>query len=179
MSRMDLTPLSYDAELSCLSESSTSLAREKKKSAIIIWQPTNHYFRSKSHLSLVKTLTDNTTGQHSLFLDSSFFFSTQLAYFFRLKFKISTCVCSHNICLGFFSIHEHIFCKSKLIFCYCIQCLLQVSTYILCFQHVFFPSVQFCPQQNAIVSVQLHCSVSFAFHSHKYFPTFDWLKSHG
>ena len=91
----------------------------------------------------VKTLIDNTPGQCCLFLDSSsffqldsHFFSTRLAFFFYPNFKLSTCVCSHDICLVLFFVREHIFCKSRLIFFYCIRCILQVSTYVLCFQHV-------------------------------------------
>ena len=126
---MDLTPLSYDAELSCLSESSTSLAGEKKKFAIFGSQRTTTLDQSLISVYRRQWLTTQLVSILS-FSTQVFFFSTRLAYFFQLKFKISTSVCSHNICLGFFSIHEHIFCKSKLIFFYCIQCLLQVSTYI-------------------------------------------------
>ena len=42
----------------------------------------------------MKALTDNTTGQRSLFLDSHFFLD--------LNFTILTCVRSHDICIIFF-----------------------------------------------------------------------------
>ena len=51
--------LSCEAELSCLSKSSISLAREKKKSAIFGSQQTTTLDRS---LGEVKTSIDNTTG---------------------------------------------------------------------------------------------------------------------
>ena len=70
---------------------------------------TKLYFGTKTRIGGVKTSIDNTTGQRSLFLDSSFLFSTRLQFvFFNTNFKISTRV--------FFFFREHIFCKSRLIF---------------------------------------------------------------
>ena len=56
----------------------------------------------------VKTSIDNTTGQRSLFLDSSIFFFNSTRIFFYSNFNISTRV--------FFFVRKHIFCKSRLIF---------------------------------------------------------------
>ena len=97
-----------------------------------------HYFGSKPRLGEVKTLIDNTTGQRSLFLDSIFFFWTRLAYFFRLKFQnFDSCLKSWHLLSIFFSfLNIHILQTSTHIF-YCIRCILQVLTYVLCFQHVF------------------------------------------
>ena len=86
---------SYEAELSCLSKSSISLPREKKKSAIFGSQQTTTLDRSLVYntprIGEVKTSIDNTTGQHSLFLDSSiFFFNSTRIFFFDSNFKIST-----------------------------------------------------------------------------------------
>ena len=39
-------------------------------------------FSQATRIGEVKTSIDNTTGQRSLFLDSNFFFSTRLAFFF-------------------------------------------------------------------------------------------------
>ena len=54
------------------------------------------------------------------------------------NFKISTRVWSHDICLVFFFsfLNIYILQTSTHIF-YCIRCILQVLTYVLCFQHVF------------------------------------------
>ena len=104
---------SYEAELSCLSKSSISLPREKKKSAIFGNQQTTTLDRSLVYntprIGEVKTSIDNTTGQHSLFLDSSVFFSTRLKFFFRLKFQ-------NFDSFFFFFVREHIFCKCRLVF---------------------------------------------------------------
>ena len=77
-------------------------------------------------------------GQRFLLLDSRFFFSRRLEFFFCLdsNFKISNRVCSHDICLVFFRSWTYILQISTHVF-YCIRCILQVSTYVLCFQHVF------------------------------------------
>ena len=49
---------------------------------------TKLYFRTKTRIGGVKTSIDNTTGQRSLFLDSSFLFSTRLQFvFFQHKFQ--------------------------------------------------------------------------------------------
>ena len=67
-----------------------------------------------------------------------FFFSRRLEFFFCLdsNFKISNRVCSHDICLVFFRSWTYILQISTHVF-YCIRCILQVSTYVLRFQHVF------------------------------------------
>ena len=53
------------------------------------WVPL--YFGSKPRIGEVKTSIDNTTGQRSLFLDSStFFFQLDSHFFFDSNFKIST-----------------------------------------------------------------------------------------
>ena len=67
-----------------------------------------------------------------------FFFFTSTRIFFCLdsNFKISNCVCSNDICLVFFRSWTYILQISTHVF-YCIRCILQVSTYVLCFQHVF------------------------------------------
>ena len=68
-----------------------------------------------SHLLRVFSFYNCSTGQHYLFLNSRFFFSTQLAIFsthiskFRLVFVVTT------LPWYFFS-NEHIFCKSPHIF---------------------------------------------------------------
>ena len=77
----------------------------------------------------VKTSIDNTTGQRSLFLDSSNFFFQLDSHFFRLKFQ-------NFVSCFFFRSWTYILQISTHIF-YCIRCILQVSTYVLCFQHVF------------------------------------------
>ena len=67
----------------------------------------------------------------------TFFFQLDSHIFFDSNFKILTRVCSHDISLVFFfrswtyilQISTHIF--------YCIRRILQVATYVLCFQHVF------------------------------------------
>ena len=71
-----------------------------------------------------------------------FFFSRRLEFFFCLdsNFKISNRVCSHDICLVFFRSWTYILQISTHVF-YCIRCILQVSTYVLCFQHVFTISI--------------------------------------
>ena len=85
----------------------------------------------------VKTSIDNTPGQCCLFLDSSFFFSAQLAFFFRLKFQ------NFNLCLkswhwpSIFLFMNIYFANLDSYFLSCIWCILQVSTYVLCFQPVF------------------------------------------
>ena len=119
--------LSYEAELSCLSKSSISLPREKKKSAIFGSQQNTTLDRSLVSVNWRHASIDNTTGQRSLFLDSNifFFFDSTRIFFFDSNFKIST-----------------------LIF-YCIRCILQVSTKVLCFQNVFTIRI-ICPQRNAI-----------------------------
>ena len=86
-------------------------------------------FSQATRIGEVKTSIDNTTGQRSLFLDSNFFFQLDSRFIFRLKFQ------NCNSCFLFRSwtyilqISTHIF--------YWIRCILQVSTYVLCFQHVF------------------------------------------
>ena len=67
-----------------------------------------------------------------------FFFFTSTRIFFCLdsNFKISNRVYSHDICLVFFRSWTYILQISTHVF-YCIRCILQVSTYVLCFQHVF------------------------------------------
>ena len=99
--------LSYEAELSCLSKSSISLAREEKNSAIFGSQQTTTLDR-KSRLGEVKTSIDITTGQRSLFRDSSTFFFKSTRIFFRLKFQ--------NFDSCFFFVREQIFCNSRLMF---------------------------------------------------------------
>ena len=78
------------------------------------------------------------TFQSRVCFDSRFFFSRRLAFFFCLdsNFKISNRVCSHDICLVFFRSWTYILQISTHVF-YCIRCILQVSTYVLRFQHVF------------------------------------------
>ena len=68
----------------------------------------------------------------------AFFFFTSTRIFFCLdsNFKISNRVCSHDICLVFFRSWTYILQISTHVF-YCIRCILQVSTYVLRFQHVF------------------------------------------
>ena len=68
----------------------------------------------------------------------AFFFFHVDSQFFCLdsNFKISNRVCSHDICLVFFRSWTYILQISTHVF-YCIRCILQVSTYVLCFQHVF------------------------------------------
>ena len=68
----------------------------------------------------------------------AFFFFTSTSIFFCLdsNFKISNRVCSHDICLVFFRSWTYILQISTHVF-YCIRCILQVSTYVLRFQHVF------------------------------------------
>ena len=93
----------------------------------------------------VKTLIDNTPGQCCLFLDSSsvffslthIFFFNSTCVFFHSNFKISTRVWSHDICLVFFSFMNIYSANRDSYFLNCIRCILQVSTYVLCFQHVF------------------------------------------
>ena len=71
----------------------------------------------------VKTLIDNTPSQCCLFLDSSsvffnlthIFFSTRRAFFSTQISKFDSCLKSWHLPSIFF-IHEHIFCKSWLIF---------------------------------------------------------------
>ena len=81
----------------------------------------------------------------------TFFFSTRLAHFFVSNFKILTLVCSHDISLVFFfrswtyilQISTHIF--------YCIRCILQVPTYVLCFyQHVFIIGIILSPTERLL-----------------------------
>ena len=77
-------------------------------------------------------------GQRFLLLDSRFFFFTSTRIFFcpDSNFKISNRVCCHDICLVFFRSWTYILQISTHVF-YCIRCILQVSTYVLRFQHVF------------------------------------------
>ena len=70
------------------------------------------------------------------FSSTPIFFSTRLAFFFYPNFKLSTSVCSHDICLVLFSFMNIYFANLDSYFFYCIRCILQVSTYVLCFQHV-------------------------------------------
>ena len=65
-----------------------------------------------------------------------FFFQPDLHFFFYPNFKLSTCVCSHDICLVLFSFMNIYFANLDSYFFYCIRCILQVSTYVLCFRHV-------------------------------------------
>ena len=90
----------------------------------------------------MKTSIDNTTGQRSLFLESSIFFSTRLEFFFRLRFQ------NFNSCFFFF-IREHIFCKSRLIFFTVFDVFYKFRLKYYVF-NMFLLSVQFCPQRNAI-----------------------------
>ena len=64
------------------------------------------------------------------FIDGQFFFCPDS------NFKISNRVCCHDICLVFFRSWTYILQISAHVF-YCIRCILQVSTYVLRFQHVF------------------------------------------
>ena len=73
---------------------------------------------------------------HSLFFPLFFFTSTRIFFCLDSNFKISNRVCSHDICLVFFRSWTYILQISTHVF-YCIRCILQVSTYVLCFQHVF------------------------------------------
>ena len=86
-------------------------------------------FSQATRIGEVKTSIDNTTGQRSLFLDSNFFFQLDSRFIFRLKFQ------NFDSCF-FFRSWTYILQISTHIF-YCIRCILQVSTYVLCFQHVF------------------------------------------
>ena len=86
-------------------------------------------FSQATRIGEVKTSIDNTTGQRSLFLDSSIFFFNSTRIFFDSNFKISTRVFFFRSWTYILQISTHIF--------YCIRRILQVSTYILCFQHIF------------------------------------------
>ena len=98
----------------------------------------NHYFGSKPRLGEVKTLIDNTTGQRSLFLDSSFFFLNSTRIFFRLKFQnFDLCLKSWHLLSIFFSFLNIYILQISTHTIHCIRCILQVLTCVLCFQHVF------------------------------------------
>ena len=85
----------------------------------------------------MKTLIDNTSGQCCLFLDSSSFFSTRLTIFFRLKFQnFDLSLKSWHWPRIFLFVNIH-FANLDSYFLNCIRCILQVSTCVLCFQHVF------------------------------------------
>ena len=58
-----------------------------------------------------------------------FFFSTRLALYFSTQISESRLVFFFRSWTYILQISTHIF--------YCIRCILQVSTYVLCFQHVF------------------------------------------
>ena len=66
-----------------------------------------------------------------------FFFHVDSNFFcLDSNFKILNRVCNNDICLVFFRSWTYILQISTHVF-YCIRCILQVSTYVLCFQHVF------------------------------------------
>ena len=83
-------------------------------------------------------------------LTNIFFFNSTRTCFFVSNFKILTLVCSHDISLVFFfrswtyilQISTHIF--------YCIRCILQVPTYVLCFQHVFIIGIILSPTERLL-----------------------------
>ena len=105
-------------------------------------------FSQVTRIGEVKTSIDNTTGQRSLFLDSNFFFQLDSRFIFRLKFQ------NFDSCFLFRSwtyilqISTHIF--------YWIRCILQVSTYLLCFQHVFTIGIILSATERHTLSVLLH-----------------------
>ena len=132
--------LSYEAELSCLSKSSISLAREKKKSAIFGSQQTTTLDQSLVSVKWRHWLITQLVSVLS-FSTQFFFFELDSHIFFDSNFKISTRVWSHDICLVFFfcsstyisvQISTHIF--------YCIRCILQVWLTYYIF-NMFLPSV--------------------------------------
>ena len=86
-------------------------------------------FAGLTRIGEVKTSIDNTIGQRSLFLDSNFFFSTRLALYFPTQISKFRLVFFFRSWTYILQISTHIF--------YWIRCILQVSTYVLCFQHVF------------------------------------------
>ena len=109
--------LSCEAELSCLSKSSISLAREKKKSAIFGSQQTTTLDRSLVSVKWRHWLITQLVSVLS-FSTQVFFFWTRLAYFFRLKFQnFDSCLKSwHLLSIFFFRSWTYIFCKPRLIF---------------------------------------------------------------
>ena len=132
--------LSYEAELSCLSKSSISLPREKKKSAIFGSQQTTTLDRSLVSVKWRHRLPTQLVSVLSFSTRVFFFFQLDSHFFFRLKFQ--------NFDSFFFRSWTYILQISSHIF-YCIRCILQVSTKVLCFQNVFTIRI-ICPQRNAI-----------------------------
>ena len=107
-------------------------------------------------------------GQRFLLLDSRFFFSRRLEFFFCLdsNFKISNRVCSHDICLVFFRSWTYILQISTHVF-YCIRCILQVSTYVLRFQHVFTIGIILSATERHSRLYGRHCSTrDFVFNAY-------------
>ena len=107
------------------------------------WKNTNSLFQRRFLCCrrpriLRSLLIDNTTGERSLFLDSSFFFLTRLAYFFRLKFQnFDSCLKSWHL-LSIFFLFLNIYISANLDSYFLLHSVYFTSlTYVLCFQHVF------------------------------------------
>ena len=111
--------LSYEAELSCLSKSSISLAREKKNSAIFGSQETTTLDRNLVSVKWRHRLISQLVSVLS-FSTRVFFFQIDSHIFFRLKFQ------NFDSCF-FFRSWTYILQISTHVF-YCIRCTLQVST---------------------------------------------------
>ena len=132
--------LSYEAELSCLSKSSISLAREKKKSAIFGSQQTTIVDRSLVSVKWRHWLITQLVSVLS-FSTQVFFFWTRLAYFFRLKFQnFDSCLKSWHLLSIFFCSSTYISVQISTHIFYCIRCILQVWLTYYVF-NLFLPSV--------------------------------------
>ena len=136
--------LSYDAELSCLSESSISLASEKKKSAV---------FGSQRTATLDWTLV-SVKWRHWLTTQLVSVLSFSTCIFFDSNCTILTCVCSHDICICiiFFSFVNIYFANLESYFftAFDVFYKFQLMYYVF---NTFLTWVKFCRQQNTIVTV--------------------------
>ena len=90
-----------------------------------------------------------------------FFTSTRIFFCLDSSFKISNRVGSHDIYLVFFRSWTYILQISTHVF-YCIRCILQVSTYVLCFQHVFTIGIilSTTERHNLLLECHSHFSIS-------------------
>ena len=97
---------------------------------------------------------------------SGFSYSTRIFFCFDSNFKFSNRVCSHDICLVFFRSWTYILQISTHVF-YCIRCILQVSTYVLRFQHVFTIGIILSATERHSRLYGRHCSTrDFVFNAY-------------
>ena len=125
----------YEAELSCLSKSSLSLAREEKNFAIFGSQQTTTLDRN------LVSISEDIDWHHNwsaFSLTQVFFFELDSHIFFRLKFQnFDSCLKSWHL-LTIFFLFLNIYISANLDSYFLLHSVYFTSlTYVLCFHHVF------------------------------------------